>query len=40
MDIARSFTIKSSMNEAKFDALSNTMRALSLPTQNARHWTM
>jgi hypothetical protein len=37
MDIARSFTIKGSMNEVDSMRWSNTARALFLPTQSAPH---
>jgi hypothetical protein len=39
VDIGRSFTIKASMNEAKFDAPGNIASALFLPMESAQHWT-
>jgi hypothetical protein len=39
MDIGRSFVIKASMNEAKFDALEYYRTSSLLPLRNARHWT-
>jgi hypothetical protein len=40
IDMGRSFTIKASMNEAKFDALEQYSTSPLLPMQNAQHWTM
>ena len=40
MDIARSFTIKASMNEAKFDALEEYRTSDLLPMRNAQRWIM
>src|SRR5215813_9738252 len=39
-DIARSVAIKTTMNEAKFDAPSNTARTPSSPMQSAQRWIM
>ena len=40
IDIGRYFTIKTPMNQAKFDALGQYRTSSLLAMQNARHWTM